>query len=117
VSEVDVLARLEPKGHLGVLVEQEWDDWFVIFESPGPFSLALGVRTDTVDRHHVQNACARAQSRDDLLVPIYAWLKIATIKPYGNTGRARSKLIGQREHDIFAIATRITDEIKRFGHQ
>jgi hypothetical protein len=31
VREVDVLARLEPKGHLGIPVEQEWNDRLVMF--------------------------------------------------------------------------------------
>src|ERR1039458_1395208 len=117
VGEVDVLARLKPKGHLGFLVEHQWNDWFVILESPCPFSLALGVGADTIFSHDVENTCASAQSPDDLFVPIYARLKIAAVKPNRNARWPRSKLVSQGEHDVLAIATRITDEIERLGHE
>jgi hypothetical protein len=104
VGEVDVLAGLKTKGHLGVLMEQEWNDGFVVFEAPRPFSLALGVRCDAVSSHHEEYACARAQSADDLFVPIDARLKAATVKPDWYARRPRRKLVGQGDHEVFAIA-------------
>jgi len=116
-SEVDVLAGLKPEGHLRFLVEEEGDDGLVVLEAPGPFSFALGIRAHAVAGHDVEDAGATAKSIDDLFVPIDASLEIATIEPNGNARGSGSELVGEGENEVLGIATRITNEIKSFGHE